>query len=158
MAKRHNSLVVLSRDHHHGLAIAIRLRQGDKALLNDGWTHDRNEQSRRVQEFYASDLVPHFRAEEDALFPLMIKHLPQSTPLIDSLVKDHRLLEALVAQLRDSPAPGDLLEEIGRVLELHIRREERELFPMFEHGISGDIARGAGDEILRTHRASTRTS
>src|SRR5512134_1206705 len=131
MAKRHPSLVALSHDHHHGLALALRLRQGDAALLTDGWIHDRPEQAKRVGAFYRQELRSHFLAEEKTLFPVMRHYVPGSTELIDRLVLQHRQIEEIIESV-GSPAVRDLaalLVRLGEILELHIRAEERELFP-----------------------------
>ena len=133
MAKRHQSLISLSHDHHHGLALALRLQQGDKALLNDGWTHDREKQAERVLTFYDDELSVHFRLEEEVLFPAMAQQAPGSSSLIDTLIKQHRQMESLIGRLRGKGGtPFDqILPELGAVLESHIRAEERELFPDF---------------------------
>lgn len=135
MAKRHPSLAPLSRDHHHGLALALRLRQGRKALLVDGWTHDPARQARRVLRFAGEELAPHFAAEEEALFPFVRARVIEVGPLLERLIGEHRLLEAMLAQLAgvEGPPPAGLLEEIGAHLESHIRAEERELFPACEN-------------------------
>lgn len=151
MAKRHPSLVSLSHDHHHGLALALRLRQGDKALLNDGWTHDRREQATHLQKFYQEELRPHFASEEQVLFPAMKEHIPQSVALIDSLVRQHREMEDLIRTISSAGTvdPGGLLVSFGEILEQHIRLEERELFPMYEAVMPGGIARNIQVEIDR---------
>ena len=160
MAKRHSSLTPLSRDHHHARSLALKLRQGTRSLLADGWTHDPVLQSRRVLRFAGEELAPHFAAEEEALFPFVRARLPELVPLIERLIGEHRVMEALLANLReaDGPPPG-LLERIGGELERHIRAEERELFPPCET-LGGDLE-GVGDiiamvrdrEAKRRHRA-----
>lgn len=153
MAKRHPALISLSHDHHHTLALALRLRQGDKALLNDGWVHDRQEQAARVLAFFAGELRPHFAAEEEALFPVLERHGPASQSLIPGLVRDHREIERLVGLLPDASdgALDELLVELGTILEKHIRTEERELFPIFEKVVPENIAHETAGEITRVH-------
>lgn len=161
MAKRHPSLAPLSRDHHHGLALALRLRQGRNALLADGWTHDPVRQARRVLRFAGEELSPHFAAEEEALFPFVRSRLQELGPLLERLIGEHRLMEALLEQLASvegSPPPG-LLERIGEQLEKHIRAEERELFPACEtlgidlDAIGRPIVAVRDREMKRRHRA-----
>ena len=161
MAKRHASLAPLSRDHHHGLALALRLRQGRNALLADGWTHDPVRQARRVLRFAGEELSPHFAAEEEALFPFVRSRLQELGPLLERLIGEHRLMEALLEQLASvegSPPPG-LLERIGEQLEKHIRAEERELFPACEtlgidlDAIGRPIVAVRDREMKRRHRA-----
>ena len=161
MAKRHPSLTPLSRDHHHGLSLALKLRQGPKALLTDGWTHDPVRQAKRVLRFAEEELAPHFVAEEEALFPFIRERLPQLAPVIERLIGEHRVLDALTAQLKDAgglSAPASLLERIGEQLDRHIRSEERELFPACEllgsalDAIGEAIVRARDREAKRRHR------
>ncbi|MER3524835.1 MAG: hypothetical protein C4326_12500 [Ignavibacteria bacterium] len=152
MAKRHASLVSLSHDHHHGLALALRLRQGDQALLNDGWTHDRDEQARRVQQFYENELRHHFRAEEEALFPALETRSLRSAPIVATLRKQHRELEQRIAAL--AQAHGDQLEHalvaLGALLEQHIRIEERELFEIYQSDLNEEQKNAVGEAIRRS--------
>lgn len=159
MAKRHPSLVLLSHDHHHGLALALRLRQGDTALLTDGWTHDRNEQARHVLRFYEAELSVHFRLEEAVLFPAMIKHVPDSSSLVENLVAQHRQMEKLVERLQTTQS-ADLeqtLVDLGTVLESHIRSEERDLFPRFERTITEHFAREIGSTLQSMRHSITQS-
>ncbi|MFN0157933.1 MAG: hemerythrin domain-containing protein [Bacteroidota bacterium] len=149
MAKRHASLVPLSHDHHHGLALALRLRQGTNALLNDGWTHDRREQAKRVLDFYHTELRPHFAAEEEVVFPMMKEHMPGSQGKIETLVDQHRQIEDIIARIRiaQDDALNETLVSLGVLLEQHIRIEERELFPLYESGISEELADETGQRV-----------
>jgi hemerythrin-like domain-containing protein len=151
MAKRHDSLLTLSRDHHHGLALALRLREGESALLTDGWTHDRKEQARRVDRFYQEELRPHFAAEEEALFPAMRAHIQGADVLLDKLTIQHRQLEGLTTLVVSAQQRilGHILTNLGELLEQHIRLEERSLFPLFESQMPPEQAAEAGKEIHR---------
>lgn len=159
MAKRLPSLVPLSHDHHHGLALALRLRQGESALLTDGWTHDPVRQAAIVVEFYRTDLRAHFAAEEEALFPAMRREVERTVPLLERLTAEHRTLERDITALAGAPAAGlpERLAALGSLLERHIRTEERELFPAFEESVSAESAEQIGREIDRTraHAAAT---
>ncbi len=149
MAKRHQSLVSLSHDHHHGLALALRLRQGNSALLNDGWTHDRQAQARVVQKFYDEELLVHFRLEEIVLFPAMVKHVEASSLLIHALIIQHRQMEDLIHEMHtdDLTVLDRVLIDLGVVLEQHIRSEERELFVMYEQHMPADMKQQLGEEL-----------
>jgi hemerythrin-like domain-containing protein len=156
MAKRHPSLILLSQDHHHGLALALRLRQGDTALLNDGWTHDRGEQAKRVQHFYESELRPHFKAEEEVLFPILQQQLPSSSALVETLLGQHREMEQLVRDIavaRDEIRDRSLVT-LGMVLEKHIRSEERELFELMQNHLPEAVLDGLGGDVERIRHAS----
>jgi hemerythrin-like domain-containing protein len=148
MAKRHESLIPLARDHYEGLLLAVRLQQGTQALLRL-WSHEPAWQAQYVVDFYQQHLRPHFDAEEQALFPLAKAHVPLSVPLVDLLIEQHREIERRVECLKD-PHQADLpdrLKEFGALLEDHIRKEDRELFPMFEEHASAEILRKAHEEV-----------
>lgn len=156
MAKRHPSLVPLSHDHHHGLALGLRLIQGDNALLIDGWTHDRTTQARIVQQFYEDELRHHFAAEEEALFPAMKKDIPASENLITRLIEQHRVMEDVIGRIQTAEGTvlADLLVRLGEALEQHIRAEERELFALYQSHYSEAEANALGAAISRAHDAS----
>ncbi len=157
MAKRHQSLVSLSHDHHHGLALALRLRQGNSALLNDGWTHDRQAQARVVQKFYDEELSVHFRLEEIVLFPAMVKHVEASSSLINALIIQHRQMEDLIHRIHtdDLTVLDRVLIDLGIILEQHIRSEERELFVMYEQHMPADVKQQLGEELQHRLGMST---
>lgn len=153
MAKRHPSLVSLSQDHHHTLALALRLRQGEKALLTDGWTHDRNLQAERVQEIYRTELRSHFKAEEEVVFPAMREHVPASAATIDLLVGHHRAIEQLIERIAatEGTTRANDLVALGELLEKHVRIEERELFEMFQSSLPANVAEQVGEAVRRIH-------
>jgi Hemerythrin HHE cation binding domain len=108
--KRHSALVALSHDHHHALVEARRLR---RAAAAD------NEPSANVaafRRFFAAVTVPHFREEEETLFPLLVD-AEEARPLLVEALLDHQRLHALAATLDGSA---------------DVRRTMRELFPLIE--------------------------
>ena len=146
MAKRHPSLVPLSREHHVALLLAFRLVHG----LPPSRQADDSPQA-QVQDtvrFFQTKLTTHFRAEEQALFPFIRKTQPHATPLLDTLLAEHADMRARVQALEQA-APAGLpaqLTAFGQLLERHVRSEERELFPACE-------ARLTADEADRLHAA-----
>jgi hemerythrin-like domain-containing protein len=150
MPKRHPSLAPLSRDHHDGLMLVLRLRQGKKALLRD-WSHDLTWQANYVVRFYRDHLVPHFAAEEQALFPVMKEHVNESAKTIDTLLHQHKEIRERVKSLEKLERTGleESLREFGELLDGHIRIEENELFPLFERSVPEDVAANVGREIAR---------
>jgi hemerythrin-like domain-containing protein len=130
--------------------LALRLRQGEKALLRD-WSHDLTWQASHVVQFYRDHLVPHFKAEEKALFPVMKEHVTESLKTVDTLLHQHKEIRERVKTLENPGWTGleDRLREFGELLERHIRLEEDELFPLFEKSVPEDIAEDVGREIAR---------
>jgi mannose-6-phosphate isomerase-like protein (cupin superfamily) len=119
--RRDPALVPLSHDHHHALVRARRLR---RAAAGDG---DLAREAAAFVRGFARESVPHFRDEEERLFPAALEHAPETAELIAELLVEHVRLHALVARLarQDLGASGAAAE----LLAAHVRREERELFP-----------------------------
>ena len=71
--------------------------------------------------FFTSQLVAHFRFEEENVFSL----LSPEDPLVKQALQEHRELERLFTKEEGS---GEDLAAIANLLEQHIRFEERVLF------------------------------
>ncbi|MGZ8489442.1 MAG: hemerythrin domain-containing protein, partial [Candidatus Binatia bacterium] len=69
---------------------------------------------------------------EEVLFPLMRERVAGCAELLDQLIKDHEQLRRAMAQLEAGMGLAKLIFDLGDLLERHIRKEERELFPLFE--------------------------
>jgi len=113
--KRHEALKPLSRQHHSGLLFSWKLRKG----------FTENISIERLKEytnwFFTNEIKPHFKLEEDHIFPILDK----KHPLIVRALKEHRRLERLFHDCENVQNSLSLLE---KELEAHIRFEERILF------------------------------
>ncbi|MEA2434771.1 MAG: hypothetical protein QOG54_2228 [Actinomycetota bacterium] len=130
MTKRHETLIPLTHDHHHALAQARKL-----VLAADGENEDRTIAAKNFLAFYDTDLLTHFREEEEMVFPLAVTYV-DSEPLLAQVMIEHLQIHALVHDLRgmlDQGAPTAWsLRRIADVLEKHIRFEEKSVFPLVE--------------------------
>ncbi|WP_426572136.1 hemerythrin domain-containing protein [Aquihabitans sp. McL0605] len=82
--------------------------------------------------------------------------------MIDHLIGEHRKVEGLLAQLKDSDEGSDrnaMFEELASSLDTHMRVEERYIYPMISDLIGQDEASDATDEheLARDGLASART-
>ena len=115
--KRHEALVSFSRDHHNGLLLVWKIREGLK----------KNIEPSRIVDYvafaFANDLEPHFLDEEKWLFPLLDKENPGRL----KAESDHFNLRGLMDKLK-TEARTEWLTDFAGSLEEHIRFEERELF------------------------------
>ena len=150
-AKRHPSLIPLSHDHHHGLVLAFRLREG---LPRNRQPADNPQgQAEDTIRFFRDNLIAHFRAEEEVLFPALRAYVPYAAPMLATLTTEHGEMRAQVECLTQaSPDAATLqtrLKAFGDLLERHIRREERELFPFYEKYVPETEAARVGKEIAR---------
>ena len=144
---RHPSLVSLSHDHHHGLALALRCRKQALGQLKPMGAAGVRERAKELGDFYHANLVAHFRAEEEILFPLMRTAAPGSAALLDELLGQHEQLRQAVPQIKAGTGLAKLIFDLGDLLERHIRKEERELFPLFEAHVDATQAEMIGVEL-----------
>jgi hypothetical protein len=103
---RDPSLIPLSHQHQHGLALCVAVR---RSLAGDRSPKNLARLAREVAAAYEAELANHFAIEEQVLFPLCL-----SLPMVAELIADHRALESMVAQLRTTAA-ADLLENNSAV-------------------------------------------
>ena len=144
MAARHPSLVPLSHDHHHGLALALRCRKQALGQLKPIGVAGLAE---RAREIYKNNLARHVEAEEKLLFPAMRRAAPATAALVDALTQDHHHIRQLLPKLESKVDLAKSLFDLGDLLERHIRKEERELFRLFESQFDSADAEKIGKEL-----------
>jgi|SRR6185295_419052 len=145
--RRHESLIPLSREHQYALMICLRIHRG---LPEHGGELDWLEtRAANTVRFFDEDLAIHFQAEEQFLFPAM-SELSGASEIIESLLDEHRSLRRFAEQLREgeSCSYAGTLKEFADTLEAHIRKEERELFPIYEQHASAEVTAAVGQGIL----------
>jgi len=161
-SRRHHSLIPLSREHQYGLMLCLRIHRG---LIEQGTDSEwlAMKASHSVL-FFEGELVSHFKAEEEFLFPEM-SEFSGAAPIIDQLLTEHLRIGRLVDRLRrvERRSLAATLKEFADVLEAHIRKEERELFPIYEqqattmtmsrveravHGLIGSASQPRNPELL----------
>jgi hemerythrin-like domain-containing protein len=126
--KRHTALIPLSHEHHTALVAARRLRQGA-----DG--PEPAAEAAAFLAFFAAEAIPHFREEEELLFPHVAGRAEAQELIVEALL-EHQRLHAHAGELTHQVAGGavdpDLMRALGKLLESHVRLEERKLFPLIE--------------------------
>jgi hemerythrin-like domain-containing protein len=146
---RHPSLIRLSQDHHHGLALALRCRKQALGQIKPMGAEGLRERAKEFLAFYGAHLAPHFQAEEQVLFPFLRSAVPATETVIDELIRDHGRIRRAIPQLEVGTGLAKLIFDLGDLLERHIRREERELFPLFEKNVERSEAETVGEEIKK---------
>ena len=146
---RHPSLIPLSQDHHHGLALALRCRKQALGQIKPMVAAGLRERAKEFLDFYTSNLEAHFRAEEEVLFPALHSAIPATGSVIEELIREHVEIRQIMPRLAAGSGLAKLIFDLGDLLERHIRREERELFPLFEQHIQGSQAEMIGEELKK---------
>ena len=107
----------MSREHHEGLLLVWKIRQGIKNKV------DGERIARYLAWFWEHYFQKHFREEEESL----PKILSREHPLIEQMFQEHvQIKNTIMAVQTDHPYTK--LEELAQTLNDHIRFEERILF------------------------------
>jgi len=134
--KRHKSLQPLSHDHHQGLILAQQLKKD--APQYKGMPSTLEGKKEYALTFYKTELEKHFENEEKILFPFVKSKNEDVDKLIEEIISEHRKMVSLINELNKTDQPENVLDELGWLLEKHIRKEERELFGEIEKVLSND--------------------
>ncbi len=127
--KRHESLAPLSRQHQAALLLAQMLKKNAPAYK--GLPTDTEGKILYAAEFYSSHLITHFTDEEKVFEKLKGLSILLDTA-IKEIIADHVLLRKLFEGISNQQDPITYNDTLGHSLEKHIRKEERELFPIIE--------------------------
>ncbi len=144
---RHPSLIPLAHDHHHGLALALRCRKQALGQMKPVGIEGLRERAKEFRNFVSENLERHFQAEEEILFPFIRSCIPQSHSLVEDLLGEHVQIRKWAHRLEENTGLAKVLFDLGDLLERHIRREERELFPLFENHVTDAEAEKVKKEI-----------
>ncbi len=125
--KRHISLQPLSHEHHHGLLLSWKIREGLKRGIEPARI------KRYTDWFWEKHLRQHFEFEEAYIFPILGK----KDKMVKRAKKEHSRLRRLFTAQERVNINLSLIEE---ELVAHIRFEERILF--------NEIQKNASEEQL----------
>ena len=128
--KRHPVLANFSRDHHEALITSQLIRKG--APKYRGLPEDTSGKKEYVIRFFETHLKDHFLKEEKILFSFCRGKSGAADALMDELTAEHRLMESLVQKLALTSEESELLDNLGMLMESHIRKEERILFQQLQ--------------------------
>lgn len=148
--KRHPALYTLSHDHHQGLILAQQLKKG--APQYKGMPAALTAKKDYTIAFYKNELIKHFRDEEEILFPAVKNKNTEVDKLIVEIISEHRRMESLVKDLENTDHIENVLDEFGRLLEKHIRKEERELFVEIENALTDDELKNISEKISKSRK------
>jgi hemerythrin-like domain-containing protein len=119
---RDKSLIPLSRQHQHALALCVQI---DRAMKADAINLDLWQVE--IQQIFQQEITIHFAAEEKELFPAAAS-FPELQPLVQELLHEHATLRDLFARAQSRSLDRITLSTFTAMLAQHIRKEERQLF------------------------------
>ena len=127
--KRHEALAPLSREHHEALLLAQLLKKN--APVYKGLPETTGAKAAYAVNFYTTKLVTHFNIEEQILQKVK-QYNGAIAALTAEIIQEHVQLAAMFNALHHSDDLADALDKTGTLLEAHIRKEERVLFPLIQ--------------------------
>jgi hemerythrin-like domain-containing protein len=145
--KRHKALYNLSHEHKYALVLALKLKYPRKPLSSI-LEEEVPILSKELTDVFENVLRKHFANEETCLVPGF-----EQNELMKQMLEEHVKLVGLFRKIADNPEKWDLktlrdkLNLFGELLELHIRFEERELFPMIEESLTEDELMELGGKL-----------
>ena len=136
---RDKSLIPLSHQHQHALALCVRIERASPIPEDDlaAWRTE-------IVQIFQSEIVIHFAAEESVVFPAA-RNFAELNSLVDELLADHAWLRTQFGQAEklSSREVAGLAERLSG----HIRKEERRLFERMQELLSGDELAALGREL-----------
>ncbi len=124
--KRKEALLRFSREHHYGLLLIWKIREGLKKNIAPERISD------FILYFFEHDLKSHFQKEEIDLFA----RIDGNNELVKTALKEHQQLTGMVEQLRKDKKNTELITKFSDELDKHIRFEERTLFNEIQNTLS----------------------
>jgi iron-sulfur cluster repair protein YtfE (RIC family) len=85
------------------------------------------------------DLKLHFWNEENILFPLVKGKNNKVDELIEEILVEHSKIKNLIVELDTTENYETTLNDLGVLLEQHIRKEERQLFVQIENHFETEL-------------------
>jgi hemerythrin-like domain-containing protein len=139
---RDKNLVPLSRQHQHGLALCVRLSR----VLEASAEVDLEAWQAEIGQQFEQEIAAHFAAEEKEVFPRAAR-FPELQGLVQELLAEHEVLRSLFAQAEARSLDQAGLAEFCKMLEAHIRKEERQLFEAMQQVMSAEELSAMGSAL-----------
>ena len=138
---RDPSLIPLSRQHQHALALCVRI---DRALAKEAL--ELSAWQTEIQQSYEYEISGHFAAEETVLFPVA-RRFSELALLVDELLGEHQVLREHFARAGARTMDRDEMAAFAKLLSGHIRKEERLLFEGLQNVMSKEELASLGKAL-----------
>jgi iron-sulfur cluster repair protein YtfE (RIC family) len=134
--KRHPALIPLSREHQPALLLAQVLKKDAPAF--NGMPSTVPDKAAFALKMFDLNLKVHFAKEEE-----VFKKIKNINAAIDVLAAEiaieHQTLSKAFLSLDKADNTAEELDALGNLLDDHIRKEERVLFPLMQEHCSEEV-------------------
>ncbi len=134
--KSTKSLFSIAHDHFHGLLLAQMIKKGSQ--VTEGVPATPEGKAKYTIHYFEQELDNHFYLEEHVLQPEIAGINSEIDMLFKKLVDEHNGMRKMVKQLKSGKDLEDNLDKFGRLLEDHVKNEERNFFPKIQEALSED--------------------
>lgn len=124
--KRHQSLIPLSREHHHGLIAAQFCKKNSPAYKK--MPSDPHGKRNYILAYGENELLSHLKVEEESLIPMLTGMSEDLDKLITRVLDEHDCIRQLIRELETTSDVEEAVDNLGKAIDRHIRFEEREWF------------------------------
>jgi hemerythrin-like domain-containing protein len=136
---RNKSLVPLSRQHQHALALCVRIDRASRVADLEAWQTE-------IALQFQTEIAIHFAAEERVVFPAA-RRFRELAALVEELLREHSILRAMFAEAEAKRMSAGELSVFAARLASHIRKEERQLFERLQKLLSDQEMEAMGREL-----------
>ncbi|MBZ5680695.1 MAG: hemerythrin domain-containing protein [Acidobacteriia bacterium] len=129
---RDKSLIPLSHQHQHALALCVRIDRATPVPNADleAWQAE-------IAQHFQQEISIHFAAEESVLFPAA-REFAELAPVVEELLAEHAVLCEDFASAQERRMTAQSLRAFAQRLTAHVRKEERQLFEGMQKRMSGE--------------------
>ncbi|MGA2856780.1 MAG: hemerythrin domain-containing protein [Candidatus Sulfotelmatobacter sp.] len=148
---RDKSLIPLSRQHQHALALCVRVERASPVCEADlaAW-------QKEVAEHFRGEIRIHFSAEEQVVFPAA-RRFEELVSLVEELQAEHVWLRDRFAQAEIHRLSASDLSALAQRLSAHIRKEERRLFEPLEELMMPEELAALGKDLAAALKDAAQT-
>jgi hemerythrin-like domain-containing protein len=129
---RDKSLIPLSHQHQHALALCVRIERASPIPQNDlgAWQEE-------ITQLVQSEITLHFAAEEQIVFPAAEK-FEELSALVKQLISEHANLCTMFTKTQEDGLSSNEILVLAHSLSAHVRTEERQLFERMQQLLSNE--------------------
>jgi hemerythrin superfamily protein len=113
----------------------------------------RSTQDPTVAEQICTELLVHTTIEEDVVYPVVKKDVPDGRELEAEAEKEHNEVEDLIKKVQrsgfDDPRVPNLIRQIEEGVTHHVEEEESEMFPKLRESLEGDRLERLGEKLAQ---------
>ena len=140
----------------------IAMLEQDHRKVEQLFEQYRSSQDPAVAEQICTELQVHTTIEEDVVYPVVKKDVPEGKELEEEAEKEHEEVEGLIKQVQkvgyDDPSVPQLIQKIEKGVTHHVEEEESEMFPKLRQSVEGTKLTELGEKLQQAKQKELQKS